>query len=316
MTMLTRKRINGSLFQRRPANEPPPKQILISMMKLPATIQLLISATLMVSCAQPQPEISGERKQWHTLTFTFNGPQTSESADVNPFTDFRLTVTFSRHDKVYEVPGYYAGDGNAGNSGAGSGNKWRVKFVPDAEGEWKYAVSFRKGELIVIDDDPHAGTSIDFDGVTGSFEVGQSDKSGRDFRAKGRIVHDGGRYFRFSGSGEYFLKGGAGSPENFLAYKGFDGTQYHGANTQRMGEAKPNATLHEYAGHVADWREGDPDWQQGKGKGIVGAINYLASEGMNSVYFLTLNIEGDGEDVWPYSDYNERRRFDCSKLDQ
>jgi len=286
------------------------------MMKLPATIQLLISASLMVSCAQPQPEISGERKQWHTLTFTFNGPQTSESADVNPFTDFRLTVTFSRHDKVYEVPGYYAGDGNAGNSGARSGNKWRVKFVPDAEGEWKYAVSFRKGELIAIDDDPHAGTSIDFDGVTGSFEVGQSDKSGRDFRAKGRIVHDGGRYFRFSGSGEYFLKGGAGSPENFLAYKGFDGTQYHGANTQRMGEAKPNATLHEYAGHVADWREGDPDWQQGKGKGIVGAINYLASEGMNSVYFLTLNIEGDGEDVWPYSDYNERRRFDCSKLDQ
>jgi hypothetical protein len=31
---------------------------------------------------------------------------------------------------------------------------------------------------------------------------------------------------------------------------------------------------------------------------------------------LTMNILGDGKDVWPYSDYNERYRFDCSKLDQ
>ncbi len=37
---------------------------------------------------------------------------------------------------------------------------------------------------------------------------------------------------------------------------------------------------------------------------------------MNSFYFLTLNILGDGEDVWPYTDRNERYRFDCSKLDQ
>lgn len=277
---------------------------------------LLMSATLMVSCVRKQPEISGELRKWHTLTFTFNGPQTSESAGVNPFTDFRLTVTFARNEKVLEVPGYYAADGNAGESGAESGNKWQVKFVPDAEGEWKYTVSFRQGELIAINDDPRAGTALGFDGVTGSFKVGPSDKSGRDFRSRGRLVHNEGRYFQFSGSGEYYLKGGAGSPENFLAYKGFDGTQYHGSNTHRMGEAKPNATLHEYGSHVADWREGDPDWQQGKGKGIVGAINYLASKGMNSVYFLTLNIEGDGEDVWPYSDYSERRRFDCSKLDQ
>ena len=29
-----------------------------------------------------------------------------------------------------------------------------------------------------------------------------------------------------------------------------------------------------------------------------------------------MNILGDGKDVWPYSDHNERYRFDCSKLDQ
>lgn len=277
---------------------------------------LLLLATLVISCGRQQPEVSGEFRQWHTLTFTFNGIQTSESEDVNPFTDFRLTMTFTHGDKVVMVPGYYAADGNAAESGAEGGNKWRVKFVPDAAGAWKYEVSFRQGELIAISDDPRAGTALGFDGLTGSFEIGPTDKSDTDLRSKGRLVYDGGRYFQFSGSGEKFLKGGAGSPENFLAYKGFDGTQYQGSNTHRMGEAKPNATLHEYAGHVADWREGDPDWQQGRGKGIIGAINYLASKGMNSVYFLTLNIDGDGEDVWPYSDYGERRRFDCSKLDQ
>jgi hypothetical protein len=49
---------------------------------------------------------------------------------------------------------------------------------------------------------------------------------------------------------------------------------------------------------------------------MIGALNYLASKGMNSVYFLTMNINGDGKDVWPYTNYNKRLRFDCSKLDQ
>ena len=55
----------------------------------------------------------------------------------------------------------------------------------------------------------------------------------------------------------------------------------------------------------------------GKGKGIIGAINYLAGQGMNSVYFIPYNIDGgDGKDVWPWTSPKERSRFDCSKLDQ
>jgi hypothetical protein len=37
---------------------------------------------------------------------------------------------------------------------------------------------------------------------------------------------------------------------------------------------------------------------------------------VNSQYMLTMNIQGDGKDVWPYADHNERTRFDCSKLAQ
>ena len=57
-------------------------------------------------------------------------------------------------------------------------------------------------------------------------------------------------------------------------------------------------------------------WQNGKGKGLIGALNYLSDKGMNVAYFLTLNIMGDGKDVWPYEDPSDFSRFDVSKLEQ
>ncbi|NJK37255.1 MAG: hypothetical protein HC825_00035 [Oscillatoriales cyanobacterium RM1_1_9] len=74
--------------------------------------------------------------------------------------------------------------------------------------------------------------------------------------------------------------------------------------------------MHRYAPHVQDWNEGDPTWQGDKGKGIIGAVNYLASEDMNSIYFLTHNLQGDGQEVFPWTNPDERLRFDISKLDQ
>ena len=64
------------------------------------------------------------------------------------------------------------------------------------------------------------------------------------------------------------------------------------------------------------WNNGDPTWQNGKGKEIIGAINYLAEKGLNAFSFLTMNIEGDDRNVFPYVDYETWDRFDCSKLDQ
>ena len=67
---------------------------------------------------------------------------------------------------------------------------------------------------------------------------------------------------------------------------------------------------------LKDWTAGDPTWQQGKGKGLIGAINYLASKGMNAFSFLTLNIVGDDQNVFPYTSYEVYDRMDVSKLDQ
>ncbi|MEX2370949.1 MAG: putative collagen-binding domain-containing protein, partial [Bacteroidales bacterium] len=169
---------------------------------------------------------------------------------------------------------------------------------------------------IALSENPDDGYPEATDGMNGTFLVKKSDKTGVDFRAKGRLVNTGNHYLAHAGTGEIFLKGGADSPENFLGYREFDGTWYGGNNQQRSGEDSPNAGLHTYEPHIRDWKEGDPQWQGGKGKGMIGALNYLSSKGMNSVYFLTMNILGDGDDVWPYTDRNERYRFDCSKLDQ
>jgi hypothetical protein len=242
--------------------------------------------------------VSGELKVWHRVTLTFQGPEAREDGPVNPFLDYHLTVVFTNGVRSYVVPGFFAADGNAAETGATSGRSWRVHFAPDAAGTWRWTAFFRSGPGVAIDDGA-TGAPLPPDGLTGAFEVTPTDKGGRDHRAKGRLAYVGERYLRFTGTGETFLKGGADSPENFLAYADFDG-----------------GGRHRYEPHLRDWRSGDPTWRGGRGKGVVGALNYLASQGMNSVYFLTMNVGGDGKDVWPWTAPNERLRYDCSKLDQ
>lgn len=267
----------------------------------------------------PSKGVYGELKLWHKITFAFEGPETSERANPNPFLDYRLTLTFT-HDSsgvVYHVPGYYAADGMGSESSSESGNIWRAHFTPDLEGLWTWKASFRQGPNIAIEKDDKFSEPVFFDGETGGFQVGATDKTGRDFRAKGRLEYVGEHYLRFKGNGEYFIKGGADSPENLLAYIDFDGPRpvHERLHEGRSGEAA-ESPLHTYEPHLTDWNEGDAVWQKSKGKGLVGALNYLAGKGMNSVYFLTMNVEGDGNDVWPWTHQEERFRFDCSKLDQ
>ncbi|MEM9420845.1 MAG: DUF5060 domain-containing protein [Planctomycetota bacterium] len=246
---------------------------------------------------------------WHAYAQEFQGPATSESATPNPFTDYRLDVTFTNGEKTYVVPGYFAADGDAANTSAEQGNVWRVHFLPDALGEWTWSASFRTGEGVAIADELDAGEPAGhFDGQTGSFTVIPSDKTAPDFRAVGRLAYVGERYPRTLGDGKVFFKAGADSPENFLSYADFDG----GFKT----DGERDHHVKTWEPHVRDWNEGDPSWQDGKGKGIIGAINYLSSKGLNAVSMLTMNIGGDDRNVFPYTDYDERERFDISRIEQ
>ncbi|MEM6337078.1 MAG: putative collagen-binding domain-containing protein, partial [Bacteroidota bacterium] len=156
-----------------------------------------------------------------------------------------------------------------------------------------------------------AGSPSHVDGQRGTFTVNPTDKTGTDFRAKGRLVYTRERYLRHAGTHEPFIKGGAGSPENLLAYADFDGTMDNGGP-----DALPGDGLHRYGPHVDDWTDGDPQWQAGKGKGLIGGLNYLAAQDINAIYLLLMNWRGDGDDVWPWPAPEQQDRFDVSKLDQ
>ena len=238
--------------------------------------------------------------------------------------------------KIIKVPGYFAADGDAAETSATSGNKWMVHFAPEETGTWIYTISFRSGTEIAIDTVETNGTAVvPYDGITGSFTVNPSDKTGRDFRATGRLNYVGEHFLQYAESGKYFLKVGPDSPENFLAYFEFDNTQtWGGSNSRRTkgsGSYEANGIsypyygdiLHHYEVHVQDWNTGDPLWQTSKGKGIIGVLNYLVSREMNCFSFLVMNVDGDGQDTYPYVTYNatytpqdDRRRFDVSKLAQ
>ncbi|MEM6803120.1 MAG: DUF5060 domain-containing protein [Bacteroidota bacterium] len=268
-----------------------------------------LSAQNQEGSASPKAKISGELKKWHKVSLSFEGPKTHEMHSYNPFLNYRLDVQFRSANKTYIVPGYFAADGNAGESSASKGNIWKVHFAPDEIGEWEYEVFFRKGSNVSVSNERSPGMSAGFmDGQKGSFTISKSDKQGRDFRGKGRLQFVNKTYLQFAESGEYFLKAGVDAPENVLAYADFDGdfkTDGHKDHFVKKWEA-----------HLGDWKRGDPSWQGGKGKALIGGINYLAAKGLNAFSFLTLNIAGDDQNVFPYVDYDNYERMDVSKLDQ
>jgi len=280
--------------------------------KLTVVAFLLLAST---TTAYSQ-DIQGDMRQWHRVVIDFQGPATSETADPNPFTDFRLDVTIAGPDgRTIRVPGYYAADGRAAETSAKAGRMWRVCFTPDCVGQWSFRASFRTGKNVATSLDPAAGSALAFDGATGEFRIAASTADGSDHRVRGLLRYVGKHYLKYAGSGECFLKGGADSPENFLAYREFDNSYDADAGS---GSYKQVGTfIHAYAPHLKDWQPGDPTWKGGKGKSIIGMLNYLASKGMNSVYFLTYNLDGgDGRDTWMWTSPTVRDRFDCSKLDQ
>lgn len=278
-------------------------------MAVVATLGLLSLGSLSAQSGDGTVVIQGELKQWHKVTLDLAGPFARESdTNPNPFTDYRMTVTF-RHESdesSYTIPGYFAADGNAGTSSATEGNHWRAHLSPDRVGQWMYEVAFTHGSNSALATEGTGDPLAPFHGQSGSFQVTASDKSGIDFRSKGRLQYVGKHHLQFAGSKEYFLKAGPDAPETLLAYQDFDNTIAR----------KKNVPLKSWEPHLKDWSKGDPSWKSGKGKGLIGALNYLASKGCNSFSFLPYNAGGDGDNIWPFIERNDKLHYDCSKLDQ
>ena len=119
--------------------------------------------------------------------------------------------------------------------------------------------------------------------------------------ARGKLEYVGEHYLRFA-DGDSFIKFGANSPEVLLEYGEFDGTPKHEKDL--------------YSPNISDWKPGDPTWGDGKGKGIIGMINYLSALGVNAHYFLCMNAYGDGKEAWPWTGADDIDVYDVSKLAQ
>ncbi len=253
--------------------------------------------------------ITGEQKQWHAVAIDFAGPYAHElDREPNPFTDYRLDVTFTHESgRLITVPGFFAADGHAAESSAESGTTWRVHFCPPLTGQWSYEASFLSGPQVALDLGREGGQKAPLHGKKGELSIAASDKQWPDFRERGRLTYVGKHLLRFQGDHSYFLKAGADAPETLLAYTDFD-------NTQTLKAKK--GPLKTWAAHEQDWQAGDPTWQNGKGKGLIGALNYLAAEGLNAFSFLPYNVDGDGSNVWPFVHPREKFHYDCSKLAQ
>lgn len=261
--------------------------------------------------------ISGEQKKWHKITIDLAGPAAHElDSDPNPFLDYRMTCVFTHtsgaedghaETKTFEVPGYFAADGNASETSAKSGTRWRCHFMPDRTGTWNYRVSFAKGNDIAVRPDDLGEPIPGYDGPSGEFQVFETDKAGPDFRALGQLRYVGTHYLQAAETKTPFFKAGPDAPETLLAFNHFDDTFARKPDKSKLKTWQP---------HVQDWKTGDPTWKNGKGKGLIGAINYLASKKLNAFSFLTYNVGGDGHNVWPHVSDSDRLHFDCSKLDQ
>ena len=59
--------------------------------------------------SKQQCSITGELKKWHTITLSFQGPESNEMADnPNPFIDYRLHVLLKGPSgQIYNVPGFF-----------------------------------------------------------------------------------------------------------------------------------------------------------------------------------------------------------------
>ncbi len=70
-------------------------------------------------------------EQWGIFEIALNG-----SAAGNPFLDVELTAQFSYKHRTIAVDGFYDGDGI-----------YRIRFMPDSQGEWRYCTQSNRAEL-------------------------------------------------------------------------------------------------------------------------------------------------------------------------
>ena len=91
----------------------------------------LVAIVIAASCASAQAD-DLRVGQWERFELAIS----NSAAYKNPYQDVQLDVEYTRPDgSKVEFPGFFDG-----------GETWRIRFMPDVEGQWKYAARFSDGQ--------------------------------------------------------------------------------------------------------------------------------------------------------------------------
>jgi len=172
--------------------------------------------------------VSGTLQKWHKISVSLTLPGNNLTEAEATFRNTRMDVIFTSPSGIdIRVPGYFAADGNAANTNANAGKVFRAFLRPNQTGNWGYRVLYYTGNNVAIANVNNLPSPVY--NLTGSIDgITPSNKIAPDLRAKGRLAYkttgtdSERRYLQFSETGEYYLKLGPDSPENFLNYNEFD----------------------------------------------------------------------------------------------
>ncbi|OEK08819.1 hypothetical protein A8C32_00655 [Flavivirga aquatica] len=250
-------------------------------------------------------------RKWDKIVLSLTLPSNVTESNTS-FRNTRMDVLFTDPSgKKIRVPGFFAADGNAANTNAKSGKIFKAYLRPYQTGNWKYQVLYYTGNDVALKNvNQLPNPTHNLTGTIGN--VTATNATLPDLRAKGRLqyqktgTNNQRRYLKWAETGEHFLKFGPDSPENLLNYEGFD----HDVNKNNC----TKCTEHSFSPHSSDWNTGDPTWDGNKGKNLIGAVNYLKNQQMNSMSMSLFG--GDDTNVFPWTDPRDKFRYDVSKLEQ
>lgn len=255
---------------------------------------------LLVACVRDtQPIVKHTVHYGETWHLHADASDLTESKEA--FLDHRMDVRVVYPDgSIRLIPGYLASAEN------GDGFAFHANLVVDQLGDYDVQIMRCSGQNIAIRTRPcDEAATIKRD------QWMAKDRAREELPPIQVLTQNENRYLTHDGT--VFLKTGAGSPENILAFADFDGTyDAGGANFPALGEDQ----LHAFTPHLKDARPDDPTWDDGKGAALFGLFNYYEEVGVNSQYLVGMNIHGDGWDVSPWVSHDDPYVFDVSKLAQ
>lgn len=261
----------------------------------------VICFVLLLGACSSETSVSDLQEVYFGETWHLHADASGLTESKDAFLNHRMDVRVDLPDGTTRViPGYLDAAEN------GEGLSYHANLVIDQLGPYSVEILRCSGENIAIRQDPCADT----DRVMADTWVA-IDRDRADLPPIEALTQGAHRYLMQGES--IFLKTGAGSPENILAYADFDGTyDAGGTNFPSLGEDQ----LHAFEPHLKDARQGDPTWGDGKGVALLGIFNYYETVGVNSQYLVGMSIHGDGWDVSPWVSHDDPYVFDVSKLAQ